>query len=132
MGQKWETEILEGHWIKLQRHSPRIVSLSKASRTALRYAVLDDQIVDETAAPRSCKSYGERERQLNLSLHCSSAMQHGARDAAARALVLCAMLPRGGKKVERTEGVLVEKNWVKSYCTIFCCYLIKFVQPWIN
>jgi hypothetical protein len=27
---------------------------------------------------------------------------------------------------------LVEKNWVKSYCTTFRCYLVKFVQPWIN
>jgi hypothetical protein len=27
---------------------------------------------------------------------------------------------------------LVEKNWVKSYCSTFRCYLVKFVQPWIN
>jgi hypothetical protein len=22
---------------------------------------------------------------------------------------------------------LVEKNWVKNYCSTFCCYLVKFV-----
>jgi hypothetical protein len=65
---------------------------------------LEDQIADETVAPRFCKSYGKRERPLNLALHCSSSTQHGARDAAARALVLCAMLPRGEKKVERTHA----------------------------
>jgi hypothetical protein len=27
---------------------------------------------------------------------------------------------------------LVEKIWVKSYCSTFRCYLVNFVQPWIN
>jgi hypothetical protein len=27
---------------------------------------------------------------------------------------------------------LVEKFWVKGYCSTFRCYLVKFVQPWIN
>jgi hypothetical protein len=36
------------------------------------------------------------------------------------------------KAVVAEPVCLVEKNGVKSYCTTFCCYLVKFVQSWIN